>query len=107
LHLVGDRKRREEGLAAPIAHLGRGEHRAEIVGRMAGFAWSNVAIHEIEVPTKCSVEESRPIGSRLATTDERCDRVTAKLLVKCLDGDNWTRRQDADWQRRSYRALGS
>ena len=71
LDLVGDRQRGQQRATVGVRVLGRGEHRREVVARMAGLAGRQVGVVEVQVAHQRAVVERRAIGRALARADQR------------------------------------
>ena len=85
LHLVRDCKRGKKVGTRGAAHLGRGQHRGKIIGRVAGLARSEIAVHEIKVARERAVKKGCPIRGSLAAADERAQGRPAKLCGQIAD----------------------
>jgi hypothetical protein len=53
---------------------------------MAGLAFSEIAVHEIEITHEGAVIERRSIGRGLAAADQRAERIAAKIRELRTDG---------------------
>jgi len=65
--------------SAPLAfsHLGGGQYGTKIIGRVAGLAQGEIAVHEIEISAERSVEEGGSVRRCFAAPNEGRDRPPA------------------------------
>ena len=80
LHLVGDGERDEQLASRGVGVLRCGEHRSEVVARMAGLAGREVGVVEVEVADERPVVERGAVGRARAAADQRAERPAAELL---------------------------
>ena len=81
LDLVGDRQRGQQRATVGVRVLGRGEHRSEVVARMAGLPGRQVGVVEVQVAHQRAVVERGTVRRALAPADQRAQRRTAELLA--------------------------
>ena len=80
LHLVRNRQSREELLARRVCVFGSGEHRTDIVGRMAGFPFCEKIVHEVEIANESRIEEGRSVGRGHAAAKKRRAASRSELI---------------------------
>ena len=85
LDLVGNRERGQERAAVGVRVFGGGEHRREVVARVAGLPWRQVGVVEVQVANERPVVESRAIGRAPSPADQGCQRRSAELLQLLAD----------------------
>jgi hypothetical protein len=88
VNLVGHGERGQEIRTARVSHFGGRQYRTQIVGRVTGLAFGEIAVHEIEIPAESAIAESGPIRCCPAAADERCQRSAAERGSQLADGDN-------------------
>src|SRR5205085_1318417 len=83
LNLISDGQRSQELFSRLVSVFGGGEHRAQVIARMAGLILSHVVVHEIQIACERRVIASCSVRRSPSAANERAQTRAAELVKLC------------------------